>query len=143
MKKQADHVNRLRAKFLAAAEDADEEADYYQVEFDKADAARAKAEKTLREKERALGVGERRALNKMSHIQYYNARMNARATKRRLRQRKFELDLVERSFRRLVNGTRILFPGHRQGLTFSQSRSFTPIPRQPSNVVKRAFKILL
>ncbi|KAF8180492.1 hypothetical protein K438DRAFT_1768400 [Mycena galopus ATCC 62051] len=43
----------------------------------------------------------------MSHIQYYNARMNARATKRRLRdrlrQRKFELDLVERSFRRLVN----------------------------------------
>ncbi|KAJ7840691.1 hypothetical protein B0H14DRAFT_3695455 [Mycena olivaceomarginata] len=103
VKKQADHVNRLRAKFLAAAEDADEEADYYQVEFDKADAARAKAEKTLREKERALGVGERRALNKMSHIQYYNARMNARATKRRLRQRKFELDLVERSFRRLVN----------------------------------------
>ncbi|KAJ7662997.1 hypothetical protein B0H14DRAFT_2425186 [Mycena olivaceomarginata] len=101
--KQADHVNRLRAKFLAAAEDADEEADYYQVEFDKVDAARAKAEKTLREKERALGVGERRALNKMSHIQYYNARMNARATKRRLRQRKFELDLVERSFRRLVN----------------------------------------
>ncbi|KAJ7883156.1 hypothetical protein B0H14DRAFT_3750115 [Mycena olivaceomarginata] len=81
VKKQADHVNRLRAKFLAAAEDADEEADYYQVEFDKADAARAKAEKTLREKERALGVGERRALNKMSHIQYYNARMNARATK--------------------------------------------------------------
>jgi hypothetical protein len=147
VKKQADHVNRLRAKFLAAAEDADEEADYYQVEFDKADAARAKAEKTLREKERALGVGERRALNKMSHIQYYNARMNARATKRRLRdrlrQRKFELDLVERSFRRLVNGTRILFPSHRRGLTFSQSRSFTPIPRQPSNVVKRAFKILL
>ncbi|KAJ7774680.1 hypothetical protein B0H14DRAFT_3095901 [Mycena olivaceomarginata] len=107
VKKQADHVNRLRAKFLVGAEDADEEADYYQVKFDKADAARAKAEKTLREKERALGVGERRALNMMSHIQYYNARMNARATKRRLRdrlrQRKFELDLVERSFRRLVN----------------------------------------
>ncbi|KAJ6574166.1 hypothetical protein B0H19DRAFT_856491, partial [Mycena capillaripes] len=107
VKKQTDHVNRLRAKFLGAAEDADEEADYYQVEFDKADAARAKAEKTLREKERALGVGERQALSKMSHIQYYNARMNARATKRRLRdrlrQRKFELDLVERSFRRLVN----------------------------------------
>ncbi|KAJ6526367.1 hypothetical protein B0H19DRAFT_1335642 [Mycena capillaripes] len=107
VKKQTDHVNRLRAKFLGAAEDADEEADYYQVEFDKADAARAKAEKTLREKERALGVGERQALSKMSHIQYYNARMNARATKRRLRdrlrQRKFELDLVERSFRRLMN----------------------------------------
>ncbi|KAJ7744004.1 hypothetical protein B0H14DRAFT_3097169 [Mycena olivaceomarginata] len=107
VKKQTDYVNRLRAKFLGAAEDADEEADYYQVEFDKADAARATAEKTLREKERALGVGERRALGKMSHLQYYNARMNARATKRRLRdrlrQRKFELDLVERSFRRLVN----------------------------------------
>ncbi|KAJ7840689.1 hypothetical protein B0H14DRAFT_3457896 [Mycena olivaceomarginata] len=106
-KKQTDYVNRLRAKFLGAAEDTDEEADYYQVEFDKADAARATAEKTLREKERALGVGERRALGKMSHLQYYNARMNARATKRRLRdrlrQRKFELDLVERSFRRLVN----------------------------------------
>ncbi|KAJ7810972.1 hypothetical protein B0H14DRAFT_2606852 [Mycena olivaceomarginata] len=107
VKKQTDYVNRLRAKFLGAAEDADEEADYYQVEFDKADAARATAEKTLREKERALGVGERRALGKMSHLQYYNARMNARATKRRLRdrlrQRKFKLDLVERSFRRLVN----------------------------------------
>ncbi|KAJ7080331.1 hypothetical protein C8R44DRAFT_894812 [Mycena epipterygia] len=107
VKKQTDHVNHLRAKFLGAAEDADEEADYYQVEFDKADAARAKAEKTLREKERALGVGEHQALSKMSHIQYYSARMNARAMKRRLRdrlrQRKFELDLVERSFRRLVN----------------------------------------
>ncbi|KAJ7799459.1 hypothetical protein B0H14DRAFT_2617038 [Mycena olivaceomarginata] len=33
-----DYVNRLRAKFLGAAEDADEEADYHQVEFDKADA---------------------------------------------------------------------------------------------------------
>jgi hypothetical protein len=102
VKKQTDYINRLRAKFLGAAEDADEEADYYQVEFDKADAARATAEKTLREKERALGVGECRALGKMSHLQYYNARMNARVTKRRLRnqlhQRKFELDLIERSF---------------------------------------------
>ncbi|KAJ7806688.1 hypothetical protein B0H14DRAFT_3483868 [Mycena olivaceomarginata] len=92
----------INAILLLRSADADKEADYYQVEFDKVDAARAKAEKTLHEKECALGVGECQALSKMSHIQYYNARMNARATKRRLcdrlRQRKFKLDLVERSF---------------------------------------------
>ncbi|KAJ7085196.1 hypothetical protein B0H15DRAFT_783307 [Mycena belliarum] len=52
----------------------------------------------------ALGVTDSEALKKLKHSRYYTARMNARGLKERLRSklrdRKFELDPIERSFRR-------------------------------------------
>ncbi|KAF7341610.1 hypothetical protein MSAN_02058400 [Mycena sanguinolenta] len=51
-----------------------------------------------------LGVTDKTALEKLRHSDYYAARMNAKVLKdrvrQRLRERKFELDLIERSFRR-------------------------------------------
>ena len=55
-----------------------------------------------------MGVNEHQQLKKFAASEYFRLRMNARAVLRRLRDRlrsrKFELDKVERSFRRLVNG---------------------------------------
>jgi hypothetical protein len=62
----------------------------------------------VRDKERALGVDEQVQLHRLANNPYIAARMNARALKMRLRDklqsRKFELDPLERSFRKQVNG---------------------------------------
>ncbi|KAJ7193672.1 hypothetical protein B0H12DRAFT_1207127 [Mycena haematopus] len=59
---------------------------------------------TVTRKEAALGVGDRKTLRHMVKSEYIRARMNARALKYRLREklrnRKFELDRVERSYHR-------------------------------------------
>ncbi|KAJ7097300.1 hypothetical protein B0H15DRAFT_920938 [Mycena belliarum] len=79
-----------------------------EVAFRSATEAYKAAERKLRQKESALGVEEKQSLNGLVNSRYMQLRMNARALKRRLRDRlrarKFELDRVERSFRRLVNG---------------------------------------
>ncbi|KAJ6538683.1 hypothetical protein DFH09DRAFT_1323637 [Mycena vulgaris] len=54
--------------------------------------------------QRTLGIDDSTALKKLAHSQYYSARMSAKIFKeqlrRKLRDRKFELDPIERSFRR-------------------------------------------
>ncbi|KAF8180298.1 hypothetical protein K438DRAFT_1603033 [Mycena galopus ATCC 62051] len=59
----------------------------------------------LRRLEQQLGVSDATALQKLRHSDYYAARMNAKVLKERLRERlrerKFELDPIERSFRRM------------------------------------------
>lgn len=74
---------------------------------------RAKLQKTellVRRKELALGVSGRKALAQLAKSPYITARMNARALKYRarekLRNRKFELDRVERNYHRKKTGTR-------------------------------------
>jgi len=66
-------------------------------------------ELAVKNKERALGVGEMTELRRLVSSPYIAARMNARALKIRLREklraRKFELDQVERAFRKQVNST--------------------------------------
>ncbi|KAJ7432427.1 hypothetical protein B0H11DRAFT_2165331 [Mycena galericulata] len=63
-------------------------------------------EKTAR-LERQLGVNDTTVLRKLAHGEYYTARMNAKALKERLRSklrdRKFELDPIERSVRRTTS----------------------------------------
>ncbi|KAJ7224979.1 hypothetical protein B0H12DRAFT_1240761 [Mycena haematopus] len=62
------------------------------------------AQQKLRRLEQHLGVTDATMLQKLRHSEYYAARMNTKVLKERLRQRlrerKFELDLIERSFRR-------------------------------------------
>jgi hypothetical protein len=64
--------------------------------------------KTLRRKTEALGVDERLDLRKLTNDLFLRLRMNARALKKRirdrLRQRKFELERLERAYRASVNG---------------------------------------
>ena len=59
-------------------------------------------------KKNALGIGERANLHKLQQDTFLRLRMNALALKQRLRdrlrQRKFEIEKLERSYRRSVNG---------------------------------------
>jgi len=65
----------------------------------------------LRQKERALGPTERQQLRKLVNSPYLCDRMNALALKIRLcdklRSRKFELERLERTFRKQVNGMQV------------------------------------
>jgi hypothetical protein len=67
---------------------------------------------SIRRKRAALGVGQRMALQKLKADIYLQLRMNARALKTRicdrLRQRKFEIERLERSYRQAVNGNDFL-----------------------------------
>jgi hypothetical protein len=62
----------------------------------------------LRQQELALGLDERETLATLLQSEYFTVRMNARALKirirERLRQRKLELDTVERAQRNPANG---------------------------------------
>ncbi|KAJ7204070.1 hypothetical protein GGX14DRAFT_368993 [Mycena pura] len=111
IKTRQEHVKTLRNTFLEAVDGGDPDAVMHQVALEAAEEALASAEKLLRDKEKALGVQEHQALHKLVKSTYIRLRMNARALKRRLRDRlrarKFELDKVERSFRRLINDQKL------------------------------------
>lgn len=81
---------------------------YAQLHLASARAAWKKAKEKAARLERELGVNDSTVLKKLAHAPYYSARMNARALKERLRaklrDRKFELDPIERSFRRTASG---------------------------------------
>ncbi|KAJ7121193.1 hypothetical protein C8R44DRAFT_831780 [Mycena epipterygia] len=108
VKTMRKHVADLEASFLEAVEEDDPDAPLVQVQVQSAEEALSAAVKKLRQKETALGVHEKQALTHLGKSKYMGFRMNAQALKRRirdrLRSRKFELDKIERSFRRLVNG---------------------------------------
>ncbi|KAJ7080314.1 hypothetical protein C8R44DRAFT_653744 [Mycena epipterygia] len=80
---------------------------YAQLHLDGARAAWKKEKEKAARLERELGVDDTTVLKKLAHAPYYSARMNARALKERLRaklrDRKFELDPIERSFRRTAS----------------------------------------
>lgn len=64
--------------------------------------------KSLSRKYNALGVDEREILANAARSSYFRLRMNARALKRRirnrLRQQKFELERLEQAYRQTVTG---------------------------------------
>jgi hypothetical protein len=68
---------------------------------------RTKVADTLRRRRAALGIGDKAELEKMKKDVYLTVRLNARAVKTRirdrLRQRKFELERLERSYRASIN----------------------------------------
>ena len=68
---------------------------------------RARVMTAIMKKRSALGVSERAQLSHLRQSKFLELRMNARALKQRirdrLRQRKFELDRLERSYRQTVN----------------------------------------
>ncbi|KAJ7757218.1 hypothetical protein DFH07DRAFT_772928 [Mycena maculata] len=111
VKARRQRLEDMRQRFLDAVDENDTDATVYEVQLAAATEALQKAEQKLRLKESALGVGEHQALKRLSTNHYIHLRMNARALKRRLRDRlrarKFELDKVEHSFRRLVNDQKL------------------------------------
>ncbi|KAJ7873548.1 hypothetical protein B0H14DRAFT_3438323 [Mycena olivaceomarginata] len=111
MKARQELCHELREKYLRAVEDGDEAAAMYEREFREAEEALAKAQANLRRKEAALGVIEHAELQELVKSEYMRLRMNARALKLRLRERlrarKFEMDVVERAYRRLMNDSKL------------------------------------
>ncbi|KAJ7852263.1 hypothetical protein B0H13DRAFT_1643479 [Mycena leptocephala] len=104
-------VRELRDKFVNAVSDEDPNAVMYQAELTAAQEALAKSQVSLRRKHDALGVSEHDELEKLAKSEYMRLRMNARALKLRLRERlrarKFEMDVVERTYRRLLNDAKL------------------------------------
>jgi Skp family chaperone for outer membrane proteins len=108
MKARQELCHEPREKYLRAVEDGDEAAAMYEREFREAEEALAKAQANLQRKEAALGVTKHAELQELVKSEYIRLWMNARALKLRLqeqlRARKFEMDIVERTYRRLMNG---------------------------------------
>ncbi|KAF7338870.1 hypothetical protein MSAN_02210100 [Mycena sanguinolenta] len=102
IKTREAQVEECRKKFLDAVVEEDEDAGLYEAEYDASKEALVKAQSSLRRKEQALGVDEQAELKSLAKSEYMRLRMNARALKLRLRERlrarKFELDVVERSY---------------------------------------------
>ena len=78
-------------------------------DLETAQAKLSRTQEAVRRKEQALGVQDRKALKHLKQSKFITARMNARALKYRLREklrnRKFELDRVERTYHRKKTGT--------------------------------------
>ncbi|KAJ7059947.1 hypothetical protein C8F01DRAFT_989075 [Mycena amicta] len=104
---EAELAALRRTLTVAVNKDDDENLDALMLQVTEAQESLDKTQLKLQRKERALGVPGQKLLKKISRSEYLSLRMNARALKTRLRDRlrsrKFELDRVERSFRRLVN----------------------------------------
>jgi hypothetical protein len=108
VKTRQGQVRELCQRFLEAVQHDHPDAAVCQAEYLTGQQALEKAEGTLRRKEEALGVDEHEELEQLATSEYMRLRMNARALKLRLRERlrarKFEMDVVERAYRRLHNG---------------------------------------
>lgn len=82
---------------------------YVETHIDDARKAWKKEQARATRLQQTLGIQDTTALKKLAHSDYYCARMNAKSLKERLRaklrDRKFELDPIERSFRRTTSGT--------------------------------------
>ncbi|KAF8172859.1 hypothetical protein K438DRAFT_1611643, partial [Mycena galopus ATCC 62051] len=106
-----DEADQLRKKFLVSVDTDDDNAALYQLELVAAEEALAKSKRNLQRKEAALGVTEHAELQTLVKSEYIRVHMNARALKfrvrERLRARKFELDVVERTYRRLLNDAKL------------------------------------
>lgn len=80
----------------------------FNIEVRDARARCTKVADTLARRRGALGISERADLQRLKKNTYLQIRVNASALKARLRdrlrQRKFELEKIERSYRNTING---------------------------------------
>ena len=92
-------------------------------------------------KKTALGIEARDLLNNISRSNYLWLRMNARALKQhlrdRLRQRKFELERLERAYRVTVNGRSVLIRPQTLTDIFDQRGICEHTPIQRRNAVSQ------
>jgi hypothetical protein len=77
------------------------------IQLDEARTKCAHISDTLQRRKAALGVDHRAMLTRLTNNAFLRIRMNARALKKRLRdrlrQRKFELERLERAYRHTIN----------------------------------------
>ncbi|KAJ7199404.1 hypothetical protein GGX14DRAFT_373190, partial [Mycena pura] len=91
-------------KVLADSDSTAQERLYAEINLEQARAAWTKAKEKAKRLEAQLGLTDPTALRQLEHASYYTKRANANLVKKsllaKLRERKFENDLLERSFRR-------------------------------------------
>ncbi|KAJ6522619.1 hypothetical protein B0H19DRAFT_1215139 [Mycena capillaripes] len=111
VKTRQGQVRELRQRFLDAVQQDHPDAAMCQGEYLAIQQALQKAEGTLRRKEETLGVDKHEELEQLANSEYMRLRMNTRALKLRLRERlrvrKFEMDVVEHAYRRLLNDAKL------------------------------------
>jgi hypothetical protein len=105
-----DHRTRVRQleEQLSSASGNDIDVVELASQIADARASYVKLQDSVRRRRTALGVGQCAALQRIRDSLFLQIRMNARAVKTRirdrLRQRKFELERLERSYRQVVSG---------------------------------------
>ena len=96
------------AETLADGSNPPHERIYAELHIDAARKNLKQAKDKVKQLEKTLGIQDSTLVRKLAHSAYYEARMNAKVVKERLvsklRDRKFELDPIERSFRRTRSG---------------------------------------
>jgi hypothetical protein len=103
-----EDVRQLENKLLDATDDGQCDIQDVSMRLQDARNSKAKVSAKLDRMMAALGVDERADLRTLINDAYLRHQMNARALKERLRnrlrQRKFELEMLERAYRRTING---------------------------------------
>jgi len=101
-------VNTMEATLEAGIDNEDEDFTETMMLLDEARAKVSRIQKSLQAKRAALGVDGRLNLRRLMNDKFLRLRMNAHALKKRvrdrLRQRKFELERLERAYRHTSNG---------------------------------------
>jgi hypothetical protein len=101
-------INVLEAKLESGLENDHVDIMEFTMILDETRAKVSRIRTTLQRKIQALGVDDRLDLRKLTNDVFLRLRMNARALKKRirdrLRQRKFELERLERAYRVSANG---------------------------------------
>ncbi|KAJ3816384.1 hypothetical protein F5880DRAFT_1619395 [Lentinula raphanica] len=105
-----DHVSSLRKRIIDMSSEPWDVATA-ELELESAMNALRKAQARVTKKENSLGIDEKHKLRSLMNSPFLTKRMNARALKirirERLRSRKFELDRLERSYRKQRSEQRI------------------------------------
>jgi hypothetical protein len=101
-------VNTMEATLEAGIDNEDEDFTESMMLLDEARAKVSRIQKSFQSKRAALGIDGRLNLRRLMNDKFLRLRMNARALKKRirdrLRQRKFELERLERAYRHTCNG---------------------------------------
>lgn len=106
-------INVLEAKLEAGLDGNGIDMTEFSILLDEARVKAKRIRTTLGCKQAALGVDAQIELQQLTNNAFLRLRMNARALKQRirdrLRQRKFELERLERAYRVTTNGTYIFY----------------------------------
>ncbi|KAG6913885.1 hypothetical protein DXG01_003711 [Tephrocybe rancida] len=114
LRETRDSLKKWQCEYDALIEDENTPVDEYteaKTELESVHSRLRELTAKIRDKQSALGVADRAQLEKLLNDPFLAARMNALALKQclcdRLRSRKFELDQLERSFRKQVNDQKV------------------------------------
>jgi hypothetical protein len=114
---QKKTVDVMEAKLGEGLDDYDGDITEFMVLLEEARAKASRIQESFRRKKQALGIDGRLNLQQLTNDTFLRLRMNARALKKRIRDRlrlrKFELERLERAYRHTSNGKYIghsLFP---------------------------------